>query len=373
MDIAQFVKAVQLIRPMPEHGIHAPTVLIRGRHGIGKSAVVRQTAKSLGLKLIDRRLSQMTEGDIIGLAKVDSDVTRFLPVDFILEACKQPVLLFFDEMNRATREVLQCVFQIVLDHEINGHHLHPETRIFVAVNDGAEYQVSKMDPALKDRFWIVDLTPTKRDWLNWAKKTRADGGGGLHQYIVDFFLDDANEQFLETATEPNPKEIYPSRRSWERLNNALFELMEKGLKDAADKNLFHQVAMGFVGAGPASAFRDFVEKQGEQITAEDILNDFDKCQKKLAAMSQEKWNVCVEKLVQWGKSNAMTPKQAENIGKFIAILPGELRLSLWMRLSTEGGVDAPNTVTNVRTMHQYARKHFLDAIQGQASTAGALP
>ena len=42
-------------------------VLIRGRHGIGKSELVYQTAKDLGLPVVERRASQMTEGDLLGL------------------------------------------------------------------------------------------------------------------------------------------------------------------------------------------------------------------------------------------------------------------------------------------------------------------
>ena len=42
-------------------------VLLRGRHGVGKSQVVYQLADSLGLPVVERRASQMTEGDLVGL------------------------------------------------------------------------------------------------------------------------------------------------------------------------------------------------------------------------------------------------------------------------------------------------------------------
>ena len=54
-------------------------VLLRGRHGIGKSTVVYQQADSLGLHVVERRASQMTEGDLLGLPKVDGNVTAWLP------------------------------------------------------------------------------------------------------------------------------------------------------------------------------------------------------------------------------------------------------------------------------------------------------
>ena len=42
-------------------------VLVRGRHGVGKSEVVYMIAKQRGLPVVERRASQMTEGDLLGL------------------------------------------------------------------------------------------------------------------------------------------------------------------------------------------------------------------------------------------------------------------------------------------------------------------
>ena len=96
------------------------SVLLRGPHGIGKSQVVRKVAEGFGLEVIDRRLSQMTEGDMIGLPSTDGEVTRFNPPEWFKRACVAPVALFLDELNRATPEVMQAAFQVVLDRELNG-------------------------------------------------------------------------------------------------------------------------------------------------------------------------------------------------------------------------------------------------------------
>jgi MoxR-like ATPase len=48
-------------------------ILVRGRHGIGKSQIVFQLGEELGLPVIDRRASQMTEGDLLGLPKQVQD------------------------------------------------------------------------------------------------------------------------------------------------------------------------------------------------------------------------------------------------------------------------------------------------------------
>ena len=42
-------------------------VLLRGRHGVGKSEVVYQIADNMNLPVVERRASQMTEGDLLGM------------------------------------------------------------------------------------------------------------------------------------------------------------------------------------------------------------------------------------------------------------------------------------------------------------------
>ena len=56
-------------------------ILLRGRHGIGKSSVVYQYAAAIGMPIVERRASQMTEGDLLGLPTIDEGVTSFCPPD----------------------------------------------------------------------------------------------------------------------------------------------------------------------------------------------------------------------------------------------------------------------------------------------------
>ena len=163
-------------------------ILLRGRHGIGKSCVVYQTAEALGLPVVERRASQMTEGDLVGLPKTDGDVTSFCPPDWYQEACDKPVLLFLDEVDRATMEVRQGIFELTDSRKLNGHTLHPETLVFAAVNGGehgAQYQVGEMDPAELDRWTVFDVEPTIEDWLDWAN-------GNVDTVIWDFINQNRN-------------------------------------------------------------------------------------------------------------------------------------------------------------------------------------
>ena len=138
-------------------------VLLRGRHGIGKSQVVYQLAAAAGLPVVERRASQMTEGDLVGLPSVEGNRTSFNPPDWFKQACEEPVCLFLDEVDRATLEVRQGIFELTDSRKLNGHHLHPETVVFAAVNGGEhgeQYQVNEMDPAELDRYSVWDIEPT---------------------------------------------------------------------------------------------------------------------------------------------------------------------------------------------------------------------
>ena len=73
IDFATFVKVAPLVANVKK------PILLRGRHGVGKSCVVYQTAGDLGLPVVERRASQMTEGDLVGLPTIDAGSTRFNP------------------------------------------------------------------------------------------------------------------------------------------------------------------------------------------------------------------------------------------------------------------------------------------------------
>ena len=71
-------------------------LLLRGRHGVGKSQVVYQVADALGLPVIERRASQMTEGDLVGLPCIDGNRTTFNPPDWfsgVLLKCPKAICL----------------------------------------------------------------------------------------------------------------------------------------------------------------------------------------------------------------------------------------------------------------------------------------
>ena len=118
IDFKTFVNIVKHVTAVSK------PVMLRGKHGVGKSQVVYQFAKNTDLPIIERRASQMTEGDLLGLPSTDGEVTNWNPPAWYKAACDSPVVLFLDEIDRATTEVRQGIFELTDSRKLNGHHLH---------------------------------------------------------------------------------------------------------------------------------------------------------------------------------------------------------------------------------------------------------
>lgn len=245
-------------------------ILLRGRHGIGKSEVVRQIGKNAGLKVISRRISQMTEGDLLGLPIVSNDTTKWLPPDWYQEACKFPALLFFDEVDRGTLEVRQGLFELTDSRTMNGWNLHPKTVIFSAVNGGKHgenYQVGTMDPAELDRYAVFDLEPDVSDWVQWAKLSDDNGKQNVDTMVIEYIS--RHEKSLEHKGEIAPGNVYPSRRSWKRLSDVA---APAGYLVPGGSNMLPFLATAFVGIEVGNDFDNFVRNYKINVSAEDIIS-----------------------------------------------------------------------------------------------------
>lgn len=347
------------------------SVMLRGETGVGKSSIVRQVAKKIAKQenienypVIDRRLSQMSEGDIIGLPSTNGSVTKFCPPDWFMKACNEACVLFLDELNRATPEVMQAAFQIALDFELNGWKLHPQTRVFTAINTGAAYTVNEVDPALLDRFWVIDVIPTVDDFLVWARDKE---GGNLHINVIDFIAH--ADKWLDPERNVQPGKKTTSRRSWEHLNTGL---VSAGIADSPDDDLFYPMCVGYIGTEASIAFHQFVKEVDSRITGEDIIERYSKVKGKIAKLGNERQNICIEKIADYVSTlEKLNDKQGQNLHDFFETLPGELRVACWSRL-VAAGVDK---LEMARSIHKHCVKLVLDVFGvpfGQAGV-GVMP
>ena len=328
-------------------------VLLRGRHGIGKSTVVYQYAAQQNMEVIERRASQMTEGDLVGLPSIEDNSTAFNPPDWFKAACDRPVVLFLDEVDRATLEVRQGIFELTDSRKLNGHTLHPDTLVFAAVNGGehgAQYQVGEMDPAELDRWTVFDIEPSVEDWLSWAKESQ------VSDEIWNFI--NQNRNHLEHTDDFEPNKVYPSRRSWERLDKCLTEA--DLLKEASP--VLYNLTSAFVGFEAAVAFNDFVLNYDRQVTTDDILihGNF----AKVADFGINDHTAIIDKFeAEETFHNELDQELVNNLARYFVMLPSEVAMKLW---TVMGKGDVNNTVKLHKSEvdGESVSKHFVRLING---------
>ncbi len=314
-------------------------IMVRGRHGVGKSEVVYAYAKSIGKPVVERRASQMTEGDLVGLPVIDGNRTSWNPPDWFKSACENGVVLFMDEIDRAVQEVRQGFFQLTDSRTINGHRLHPDTIIFAAVNGGvhgSQYAVQDMDPAELDRWTCFDLEPSVEDWLAYAQDR-------IHPLVVYFIRD--NPAHLEHKGEFEPNKKYPSRRSWTRLNSVISSLLE-GDDYKSRLGQTYNIATGFVGFEAAVALQDYAKNRDNQLSVDDIL-----VHGKFKAAEKFKLNEhiqLVEKIIASKRLKGdMAKEEMLNLAKYFASLPSEAAMKFYS-IATMG---ANNDIKFVLAFH----------------------
>lgn len=343
MNIKDFVEVALNLPP-------EIAILVKGDTGIGKSDITKHIASQIktnwtyvdydgpGIPVLDWRLSVFSEGDIIGLPELNEGETRFAPNARFMKACKEPHLLFLDEGNRATIEVLQCAFQIVLDRELNGQKLHPETRIVMAINEGNDFTVNELDPALLRRFWVTELVPTVSDWLEWAENSSIDKM--ITKFIKQF------PAHLKHEGERNPGSVYPYPASWARLDKSFKHANLEPVKYAGKDlpMLMWNITEGFIGSPTAAAFLDYIKNYEFKMNAKDILDSFEENKEEIDALSSDKQNEVIDQILNYIKDEVISLQQAKNLMKFLEMVSDEVNVDFSMRLLATKHIDNIKTI-----------------------------
>lgn len=244
-------------------------IMLTGRHGIGKSQILTKYFEANGMTVKTLFLGQMSDpGDLLGLPNKDEATgkTTFMP-PYWFPIDGKPIVLFLDELNRARPEILQTVMDLVLNRKLAGRALPEGSRIISACNDGDEYQLTDLDPALVSRFNIYTFRPSVEEWLLWAEREELDERVirfiSAYPDILDRSADTKEEQGLEKD---------PDRRAWEKVARLLENV-------PSPMPVHQKVVAGIVGVQAAALL--FQSFRQEDLTPVDLLTDFGKVKKKL--------------------------------------------------------------------------------------------
>jgi hypothetical protein len=349
------IKTFKLVAPLLPADI---AILMRGPTGVGKSHLAKAVAAETGLPFIDVRGSTMSEGDVGGYPDVagmaETGVMTFCMPSWFMRACKEPVLLMLDELNRSLPGVQQSFFQLVLDRELGNdktgtpYRLHPGTRVIAAVNCGSEYDVNDMDPALLRRFYVCDLEPTNEDWLEWA------GDAGIDRVLMDFIRQEPAHLRVDPSS-VEPGTICPNPASWDRLNGTLVHanLAPSDVCGTTPPG-FYALSLGFVGTEAAISFVDFVKNYEKVVSAEDVLAG------RVASGEDFEASVVanvVDKLAVHCKENKWSAKECGKVAKFAKTLSGEMLVMLWNKVSSTQNLE------NIQKLHKLLGKEVVRIVQ----------
>lgn len=267
-EAARLIKRAMLANLTTNKANLAITPLVSGKHGIGKSQMIKQIAADLGGVCITIEGGTLKEGEITGLPYQYQDERgdlrfRFLPyyaveriqqeerrlfeaaqgghieqdallgdenryarndlspkekVDAIASGKIRPVVLFIDEINRTENSVYKELMNILLTRSVNGYHF-PWWVFFVgAMNPSTQnsiYATNEMDPAQLDRFIKLKVGDNTREWLQYG--TRA----GINQQILNFIKDNPKCLSADSKEMEDDEKPLPSPRGWDMVDTLL--------------------------------------------------------------------------------------------------------------------------------------------------------
>ena len=154
-------------------------VLLVGRHGVGKSSILKECFEKHGLVHGETFLyfSASTLDpwvDLVGVPEKSTADDGTVYLELIRPkslASGNVVAIFFDEFNRAPKKVRNAVMELMQFKSINGLVFPNLKCVWAAINpEDGQYDVEKIDPAQKDRFHIIQDMPYKPSKKWFTKK-----------------------------------------------------------------------------------------------------------------------------------------------------------------------------------------------------------
>jgi hypothetical protein len=319
VTIKQVKEGVKFLLKQPQ----IITPFIHGKSGIGKSSIIKQIAKERNISFIDLRLSQLESADIRGIPHIDekSNSSRWYPPETIpfeiFRNLKVPEtdktfgeggILFLDELNRARFDVLQSVFQLVLDRSVGLHKILDNWFIVCAGNLGEEDQTEITeinDSALKNRFahFIVDDIGLYDCWMEWAENE-----GNIHKDIIGFLK--VKHSYL--YTQPTEDQYsFCTPRIWEQFSNILNANKDVDvvtITEIVGNNVINSAAIHFV---------KYMEDK-RRISPTDVINKYNKIKDKFKDIGRDQLYSIANEVSSYIKGTEnLSKNQFENIHLFI--------------------------------------------------------
>ena len=288
---------------------------ITSKPGVAKSAIGRSIAAKMGFRYMDLRLSMVDETDVglyPSVNEVETDGVNVKCLDFVvprwaIEANKQPTIIHFEELNRASQQVRNAALQLLLERCIGTEFKFNDTVLMMSsgnLGDEDGTDVEEFDMALNNRLIHMNHTLAVDEWIEgYAEKN-------VHRLVVSYIK--AHPEQMYKVSE-NSK-AYATPRSWTFLSD--FIVSNYG-EDASPRDflpLLKEVAHSYVG-NSATKFVQYCEDM-LNINIQDVLNNYDGIKKDLEKYNRDKNSELIQALKEID-INKLSEKQLKNCVKFL--------------------------------------------------------
>lgn len=245
-------------------------VILWGPPGVGKSQIIAQTAKAMGIDLIDVRAVLLDPVDLRGLPHVENGVANWAVPGFLpKQGTTKPGILLLDEIDKAPPLVQNACLQLTLDRQIGEYVLPTNWYVMAAANriqDGAGGH--KMGTALSSRFLHLDVDVHKEDWLEWATNA------GIHGSILGYVGWKGESVLHPHGEKKNGKRklttdqdrTFPCPRTWEFVSRVVDEVPASSIRE---------VVAGCIGSSTTAEYLTFLEIYRQLPDPEALLADPD--------------------------------------------------------------------------------------------------
>ena len=139
--------------------------------------------------------STILNGEEIAV-KLLNEIPGELRLELISSGDIKPVIMFIDELNRGSQEVMQELMNILLNRKVNGYSLPWFVQIASAINPADEdgkYATIEFDNAHKDRLLIIDTYADIQEFASYAAEAKLD-----NRYIAALMANP--KQFADSYT-----------------------------------------------------------------------------------------------------------------------------------------------------------------------------
>jgi hypothetical protein len=155
-------------------GGHERTVYAQGHMGNGKTSMLGMCHAALPKHIpcyfdcTTKDLGDVTVPDLIHMDD-GSGFVRYLTNEELGIHNNKPIILLIDEYGKANAAVKNALLRLMLERQLGSYKLHPDSKVFVTSNLGAE-GVGDMLPAHAcDRITLVNIRKsTPEEWIAWG-------------------------------------------------------------------------------------------------------------------------------------------------------------------------------------------------------------